>query len=825
MRNLSSLFVLFFTSIIGFSQTGNQFVGELINDKKKPVKNAIIVVQGQSNSYISDAKGKFILSNLPENKKLKASITHESHYSKIIEFQLAKGEKVVQKINLVQRELDEVVVKYNSKDEKREQVSITKIDPRQTENLPSVFGDFNKVLATLPGVNSNSELSSTYSVRGGNYDENLVYVNGIPIYRPFIVSAGQQEGLSFVNAALVRDVEFSAGGWQPRYGDKLSSVLAVEYKTPSKFGGSVTASALGGGFHLEGSNKDQRVTYVAGLRYKDSRWVLRNTDLSEANFRPWFIDYQSYLNFDLTNREKNPDEIKTTLGLLTSYARNSFYVAPTARETNFGSFQIPKRLTIAFDGSETMSYDALQNGLKLDHKFTSNLKANFIISNLYTLEREFFDVDAGMKLCDVSSDPNSDINKCVFTQDIGKYYRHGRNELEAEIYNLQSNWEYALSDNSVFEWGAIYSNENIVDVVDEYTFIDSADYVDDLRNLEADLNLKSSRAGVFAQHTLKIDSNKVFTYGARASFWDVNQQFTFSPRAQFSVKPKWKRDVVLNSAIGVYHQPPFYRELRDSLGVLNKNLRAQMSVHIISGLDYNYKWWNRNFKFTGELYYKHIKNAIVYDIQDVKIRYRALNDAAAYAYGADFRVSGEFIKGSESWFSLGLLRTREKLDDDSFVGVDGQVRNAGYIPRPTDQLVTIGVFFQDHLPGNPTWRMYLNGIYGSGLPFNIPGVTKQNGYDYYNEQFDQTYRISSMGRMPSYKRVDIGISKIFAINVDEEIETKGIRSVWVGIEALNVLANNNVISYTWVDDLYGTKYAIPNYLSRRMVNLKVIVKF
>lgn len=832
MRFLS-LLLLLFLSIFAFSQKNGTLKGALKNDKSKPVKEAVIVVEGLNTSYFSNKKGEFEIENFPALKKIRISVTHESHKNKVVEVQLNENESKFITIDLIERELAEVVVKYNSKDEERVQVSITKIDPRQTENLPSAFGDFNKVLATLPGVSSNSELSSTYSVRGGNFDENLVYVNGIPIYRPFIVSSGQQEGLSFVNAALVRDVEFSAGGWQPKYGDKLSSVLSVQYKTPSKFGGSVTASALGGGFHVEGSSKDKKFTYVSGLRYKDSRWILRNTDVG-AEFKPWFIDFQNYFSYDLTNREKHPDEIKTTIGLLTSYAQNSFYIEPQTKETNFGSFSTPKRLTIAYEGSETMSYDSYQNGLKLDHKFSSNLKTNFIISSLYTLEREFFDIEGGMRLCDVSTDPSSDnLNECTFTQDIGTEYRYGRNELEAEVYNLQSNWEYALSDKSVVEWGVIASSESIVDVIDEYTFKDSASYVGHLESLRSNLNLNSNRFGVFAQHSIDIDSNKVFTYGARASYWTVNKQYTFSPRTQFSIKPKWSRDIIFKTAVGVYHQPPFYRELRNNLGQLNKNLKAQRSIHAIGGMDYNYKMWKRTFKFTSELFYKKIDNAIVYDIEDVKIRYSAHNDAQAYAYGADFRMSGEFIKGAESWFSLGLMRTREKLDNDEFLGVDSVYRNAGYVPRPTDQLVTAGVFFQDHLPGNPTWRMYLNGVYGSGLPFNIPGIIKQNGYTYtgqvYNPNtgnFDDTeILIRSIARMPSYKRVDIGISKIIAFNVDEEIETKGIRSIWIGLEVLNVLANNNVISNSWITDLYGTQYAIPNYLSRRMVNLKVIVKF
>ena len=730
-------FIFFFVGVnLSFAQNSGRVFGTLKDNKGKIVSDAIIVVEGFNTSYLTDKKGNFNIPNFPSNKKVRISFTHESHVNKIIEVTIKNGEAKEIKISLIERELKEVVVKYQGDNDVEEQVSMIKIDPRQTENLPSVFGDFNKMLSTLPGVSSNNELSSTYSVRGGNYNENLVYVNGMPIHRPFIVSTGQQEGLSFVNGSLVSNVTFSSGGWQPKYGDKLSSVLSVQYKTPSKFAGSVTASALGGGFHLEGADSNHRFSYVAGLRYKDSRWVLRNTDVG-AEFKPWFIDYQSYLSYDLTNREKYPDDVRTTIGLLTSYAQNSYFIEPATKETNFGTFNTAKRFLIAFDGDETMSYNSYQNGLILNHKFNSKLKSDFIVSNLYTVEREFFDVEAGMRLCDVSLDPSSDgFNKCTFTQDVGSEYRNGRNQLEAQIYNVRTNWEYAISDKSVIEWGANYSNENFDDVIDEYSFLDSADYVLGLESLYSELKLNSSRAGGFIQQTINIDSNKTFTYGVRSSFWDVNKEITISPRTQFSIKPKWKRDVSFKTAAGIYHQPPFYRELRNDLGILNKNLKAQMATHLIVGMDYNFKMWTRDFKMTSEIYHKNITNAIVYDIDDVKIRYKAHNDAKAYAYGADFRVSGEFIKGAESWFSLGLLKTREKLNNDAFIGLDGVERNAGYVPRPTDQLVVIGVFFQDHLPNNPTWRMYLNGNFGSGLPFNIPGLPKHEEYTYIGEVYD-----------------------------------------------------------------------------------------
>ena len=637
------IFIIFFISGItcSYSQFSGRVFGTLKDNNGAVVKEAVIIVEGMNTSFMTNKKGVFEILNFPTDKKVRISFTEESHVNKIVEVFLEKGDSKELKIIIIERELKEVVVKYNQDTEEDEQVSLIKIDPRQTENLPSVFGDFNKILATLPGVSSNNELSSTYSVRGGNYNENLVYVNGMPIYRPFIVSTGQQEGLSFINPNMVSDVSFSAGGWQPKYGDKLSSVLAVEYKTPSKFAGSVTASALGGGFHLEGADSNHRFSFVGGLRYKDSRWVLRNTDVG-AEFKPWFIDYQSYLNYDLTNREKYPNDVRTTIGLLTSYAKNSYYIEPQTKETNFGTFNTAKRFLIAFDGDETMSYNSYQNGLIFNHKFNSKLNADLIISSLNTVEREFFDVEAGMKLCEVSLDPSSDgFNKCSFTQDVGSEYRNGRNQLSAEIYNLRSNWEYAISDKSVVEWGVNYSNERFDDVIDEYSFLDSADYVQDLQSFNTELNLESSRAGGFVQHKIRLDSNITFTYGVRSSFWDVNKEVTISPRTQFSIKPKWRRNIIFKAAAGIYHQPPFYRELRNDAGVLNRNLKAQMATHLIAGMDYNFKMWSRDFKLTSEVYHKNISNAIVYDIDDVKIRYKGHNDAKAYATQRPERLASD----------------------------------------------------------------------------------------------------------------------------------------------------------------------------------------
>ncbi|MEP2771957.1 MAG: TonB-dependent receptor [Fulvivirga sp.] len=674
----------------------------------------------------------------------------------------------------------------------REEVSVIKLKPKTIEAFPSPFQDFNKILSTLPGVVSNNELSSSYSVRGGNFDENLVYVNDIPIYRPFLISNGQQEGLSFINTNLVNNVSFSAGGWQPVYGDKLSSVLNVTYKKPKKFGASATASLLGGSAHIEGAKN--RLSYIAGIRHKSSQYLL-NTLETQGEYLPKFTDVQGYINYKV-GPAANPE--RTQIGILGAYARNRYLVEPTSRETEFGTFTQTLKLFVAFEGIESLEYDTYQSGIKLTHQFSDNWLTKVITSGVYAREREFTEVEGGYRLCDVDKNIGSaTFNDCIITRGIGTNYDYGRNTLNARIFNTEVRNEIHLNDKNEFGFGFGYAYQNIEDELSEYNFIDSSGFVleNNIESLQSKNEISTSNITGYVQNTTQFNSRTSATFGARFNYYDLNEQLLLSPRAQVSYQPNWVRDMIFKAAVGVYQQPPFYREIRDFSGQLNKQLKAQRSVHVIGGVDYNFRWWNRPFKFIGEAYYKKAYNVVPYDIDNVKVRYYANNNAEAYAAGIDLRVSGEFIEDTQSWFSLGILNVRENVAGDG----------RGYIRRPTDQRVNVGVFFQDHLPNNPTFRVNMSLLFGSGLPFGPP------------DSFEN--RNSFNG--DSYRRVDIGFAKQFYLNKEKYNEE---RWILITAEILNLLGTSNPISYTWITDVTNTQIAVPNSLSARFLNIKLSVK-
>lgn len=678
----------------------------------------------------------------------------------------------------------------------RDQVSMIKIQPQSAKLLPSAFGDFTKILATLPGVSANNELSSQYAVRGGNFDENLVYVNDMIIYRPNLIRAGQQEGLSFVNPDLVEDIEFSAGGWQPRFGDKLSSVLNIRYKRPTAFKASATAGLLGGAVHLEG--RSGRFTYLMGVRHKRSQYLLNTLDV-QGEYLPQFTDYQGLLTYDLSSTTQRNNGLYTRLELLSSYARNRYLVRPESRESTFGTINQTFRLFVGYLGQEEMQYDTWQTGLKLSHAFSKRFRTEWMSSWVRTSEREYFDVEGGYRLCDVNSNFGTPgFNECISTIGIGSVYSNARNKLEGVMLGLANRSYWDINKSHQVEAGFYMQEELLTDRYQEYSFLDSSDFVRILERVRTTNSLASTRSDVYLQHRWKIGERTTLVYGGRLGYWTLNNQWLFSPRVQIAHKPAWRRDVVLRAAAGYYRQPPFFREMRDRQGMINRELQAQSSVHLIAGSDYLVKMWGRPFKFTSEAYYKYLWDVVPYDLDNIRIRYFARNNAVAYATGADFRVSGEFIKGSESWFSLGILQTKENIEGDSI----------GFVRRPSDQRLNLGIFFQDYIPGKPTLRVYLNLVYSTGLPFGPPNAT----------QFRNFFQA------PSYRRVDVGFSKLITFNDAGSPSSKYFESLWLGLEVLNLVGARNVISYQWVADFQNRQFAVPNTLSQRFFNLRVIAR-
>lgn len=801
---LRYLFILlsFFFFSLSYAQTA-LIRGKVTDEHGAPLHLADVMIVAEQLKTYTDAEGNFAL-KVPANKSINIIIAFKGKVTQNHTIHLKSGEEYIldSQMALEISELEQVnieVKKSQSIDQRRE-VSSFKIDPKIPGHLPSAFNDFNKILVTLPGVSSNNELSSQYSVRGGNYDENLVYVNDIEVYRPFLVRAGQQEGLSFVNPDLVSDIEFSAGGWQPRFGDKLSSVLSVKYKTPYRFKGSASLSLLGGSLHIENASKNERVSYVVGIRHKRAQYLL-NTLETKGEYKPRFFDLQSYVTLDLTKRKDASDlEKRTTLGILSSFARNRYFVIPTQRETNFGTIDQVIKLKVDFEGQELLEYETGQVGMKLTHKFSDRRTADLIASYIHTQEREYGDVEGGYRLCDVEMDPHSSqFNLCIFTRGAGTLYDYSRNQLQADIINVNYKETYKADARNKFQWGASYSHESIQDKLSEYSFIDSLDYVTVTQYLSTASGLSSSRIQGYAQHSYEIDSTHALTYGFRINYWTLNGQVLFSPRIQYAWQPSSNKDLLFKAALGLYQQPPFYRELRNREGVLNKELKAQTSVHAIIGSDLNFRAWDRNFKFTAEVYGKYMYNVVPYDIDNVRIRYFAQNNAKAYSAGVDFRVNGEFIKDAESWFSLGLLTTRENLEGDG----------KGFIRRPTDQRITAGIFFQDHIPNNPSLKAYVNIVFGSGLPFGPPNSLKNR----------------AVFTAPAYRRVDIGFSKLLSFTDRENSERRSLESLWMSLEVLNVLGVNNTISYLWITDINHNQFAVPNTLSARFLNLRMIASF
>jgi hypothetical protein len=712
---------------------------------------------------------------------------------------------------------------------------IVRIDPKVLTQLPSPTGNVEDIIKTQMGVSSNNELSSGYSVRGGNFDENLVYVNDIEVYRPFLVRSGQQEGLSFANPNMVQNINFSAGGFEAKYGDKLSSVLDITYRKPLKFEGNASASLLGGNIQMEGISKNRLVAWSIGTRYRTNVYLLKSLD-TQGEYRPNALDFQTFLTFDVNPRWK--------IEFLGNIANNKYLVIPTNRQTNFGTVNQALRFTVFFDGQELMQYTTLMSGVSATYRPNSKTKLKFISSAYRANEEEVYTVQGQYYIDQLEADlgkPN--FGQVAFNRGIGTFINNGRNYLTANVFNFEHKGIRSINNNNQFLWGARYQLEEINDRLGEWRAIDSAGFLVPYSPNEINLidvyktkiTLPSTRSQAYAQYNfnklLKDSSNLNITAGVRGNYWTVNNQLVFSPRITISYRPKWQRDWLFKLSGGYYYQPPFYRELRSISGEINRNVKAQRSIHLVLTGDYIFNMWDRPFKLVMAGYYKQLNNLVPYEVDNVRIRYFANNNTRGYATGTDIRINGEFIKGVESWASLGLLRTFEYSSDNIHyiyfnkdkeeivrgytfdqVKADSQRVDPGFIPRPTDQLLTFGCFFQDYLPKFPALKFNLNMQFGSGLPFGPP----------------THLRWQQILRMPAYRRVDAG----FAYNAIKQSRAANgkktfnhLKEMWIFLEVFNLLQVQNTVSYTWIQDVTGNRYAIPNYLTNRQVNLRLQVKF
>ncbi|OXA84885.1 TonB-dependent receptor [Flavobacterium hercynium] len=788
--------------------------GIILDDEKRPVSNVSITSSG--NFSQSNADGFFEI-EIPSNRKVSLIFTHVSLKMMSLAVSLKPNEVFIFNpvMNNSEEQMGEVFVSSGSK--KRVQ-GITVIDAATIKKIPGANAGIENILKTLPGVNSNNELSSQYAVRGGNFDENLVYVNEIEVYRPFLIRSGQQEGLSFTNTDLVQNVDFSAGGFQSKFGDKLSSVLDITYRKPTEFGASLEASLLGGSVSVDAVSKNKKWSAVSGVRYRNNSLLVNSQD-TQTNYTPTFVDFQTNINYDISE--------KWQMSFLGNISQNKYLYQPLTRETKFGTVDNPLTLNVYYEGHEIDEYNTYFGAFKTTYKIAPDFTLKFIGSLFHTQEQEHFNILAQYRLSSTNDEDNTE--NIDFTRGIGSQLTNARNDLDALIANAEVKGFKEWSD-SQLEFGLKYTRESIRDRVVEWEMIDSAGFSvrPPIINLPADdqpyvpytgvllpyQNIRATNSNVinrFSGYTqwnqkTEIGSSQVwFNAGVRFQNWSVSgatvegkNQTVFSPRAQFALKPDWDTDMIFRLSGGLYHQPPFYRELRDLNGVVNPDVKAQESVHIVLSNDYNFKIWNRPFKWVTEVYYKSLTDVNTYSIDNVRIRYTANNNAKAYAQGFDFRLNGEFVPGAESWVSFGYLKTEENYE------------NKGFVARPTDQRLKFAMLFQDYMPNIPSIKLYLNLVYNTGLPGGSPSYS--DPYLYQN-------------RLNDYRRVDIGFAKVF-IDSNTKISKanwlKNFKELSLGVEIFNLFNNQNAITNTWVRDVYSkNQYAIPNYMTSRVFNVKL----
>jgi hypothetical protein len=711
--------------------------------------------------------------------------------------------------------------------------------------LPTTTGNFESVLPNIAlgaSGGTGGELSSQYNVRGGNYDENLVYVNDFAIYRPQLIRAGQQEGLTFPNIDLISSLSFSSGGFEAKYGDRLSSVLDIKYKRPDSLAASASVSALGATAHVEGSlglgnSSYRRFRYLIGARYKDTRYLLGSLDVS-GEYTPRFMDVQGYFTYDLNHEWQ--------IGVLGNFNRSVFQFTPQSRTTALGLINFALQLFTVFEGQEVDDFTTSLGGVSLTYlpdRDENPLFLKFLASTYQASENERFDILGFYSLRQIESDLGSDeFGEVVSELGTGTQHQWARNFLTSQVTNVEHKGGLELqiehdedhkTSSHFFQWGIKYQYESHQDFLNEWERLDSAGYslpydtnfVQVFSVLKSENQIQSNRFQAFLQDTYTWRNDSIgelrFSFGLRAAYWDLNKEFFVSPRANILYKPlNWRKDISFRVAGGLYYQPPFYRELRGLDGTVNTDVLAQKSAHLVGGLTWDFYWGKlspKRFRFITEIYYKRLWDIVSYDIDNVRIRYSGLNDATGYVTGIDMRLNGEFVPGAESWINISFLRARESLN-----GIQHLQREFGEeeatpvpdVPRPTDQFMNLSVFFQDYLPNNENFKMHLNVTVGTGLPYGLRGN---------NEVYRNTYRFSP------YHRVDIGFSwQLWEQSKRIEKPRHFLRftkSTWLALEIFNLLRVQNQASNTWIKTIFNQQYAIPNYLTGRRINLRLRMDF
>ncbi len=764
--------------------------GKVTDSNMSPVELATVSVIEQGKMTMTNLKGEFSI-QLRSADSVVVRFSMVGYKTKTRVLRRPRGKQTL----LIQLYDDNQLAGITVTEKKRQTGSIQQLETKDIKNTPSVTGNaVEELIQSQAGVSTHSELSSQYNVRGGSFDENSVYINNVEIYRPFLVRSGQQEGLSIINPDMVESIGFSTGGFEARYGDKMSSVLDIKYKKPKKFEANVAANLLGASAFVGFSTK--KFSWSNGIRYKTNKYLLGSLD-TKGEYQPNFLDYQTYLTYEPT---KN-----WSIEVIGDISENHYNFYPEDRETKFGTMENVKSFKVFFDGQEKDVFRTYFGSLSISRKFGEKTKLSLIASAFHTNEQERYDIQGQYWLTQTETSENLGV---------GTYMEHARNYLKATVKSIKFALEHKTKKHDI-QAGLTYRIENITEDSKEYEMRDSSGYSiphtgEDLYmiySLKAKNTLDANRLETYIQDTWRFSSKGEHTfftlnYGIRFSHWNFNKESIISPRISLGIVPAFNHDVTMRFATGIYYQAPFYKELRDTTTIngityatLNNKIKSQRSIHFIAGFDYRFKMKDRPYKFTAEAYYKALSNLVPYTVDNVKIVYDASQQCSGHAMGLDLKLYGEFVPGTDSWVSLSLMNTRININGKS-------------IPLPTDQRYSLNLFFTDYFPGTDRWRMSLKLAFADGLPFGAP-----------HRQLDE-----QPFRAPAYKRADIGMS--YRLLNNEKGDRKSIfKNIWLGIDCLNLLGINNVNSYYWITDVTNQQYAVPNYLTGRQINIKASFEF
>jgi hypothetical protein len=828
------IFLFICLAVMAFAQKKQAFVsGRVVDENENPFKNVSVVILGRTDGTNTNDSGYFRI-KVPAGKPFALVFSHAGYKEVKLNFRPSENEEEQVTVRLEPGRMSDetaVVVAQNRSND----ISLVKINPKMAFVIPSATGGIESLLKIYVG--SNNELTSQYSVRGGNYDENLIYINDFEIFRPYLVRSGQQEGLSFINPEMTQNVYFQLGGFQARYGDKMSSVLDIQYRRPRQFGGSLYISLLEQGLHLEGATKNRRFTWLGGVRNRSNRNLLSSQE-TKGNYVPSSSDVQLLLSYQVSKKiqaEVLGNFSQTRFTLVPEFSQQSSAVFSPFFTANLG-------LDIFFEGKEKDQYATKMLGGSVTIRPDSSLRLKFLASRFKDEETENYDITGAY----IFGERDFDKTKPTFGQiinplGVGAFQNFARNTLDIEVLNFSHKGSLDRKKH-YYQWGLGIDRTQITDKLNEWELHDSAGYtlpfnpnlLQMKRVLKTGADYNFNRFTGYIQDNISLSDSLGITLqaGVRFNYNTLNNEMLVSPRLGLAWKPgNWKRNFIFKLAAGAYHQPPFYRELRRPDGTLNRDLKAQRSYQFIAGADYNFRSKNRPFKFTAEAYYKNMSQVVPYDIDNVRLRYFGENVAKAYAAGLEMRLFGELVKDAESWVSLGFMKTKEDLAGDyyyQYKNAAGQIINAatedkvvvdsnrvdiGWLRRPTDRTITFGLFFSDYLATNKNLKVYLNALYGSNMPYNLPGSSK--------------YRNGLI--IEPYLRFDLGFSALLLdmekSNRRSHSPFKAFNNIWASLEVFNLIDRRNQISFLFIKDYANNTFSVPNRLTPRLVNLKLMARF